>query len=131
MILNLVNTTLLVVGGLLLYRFWPRIWQALQRFDAENHARIRQERDDRRDSSAHIRHAINIAAEQVEAVATIEERDPRTATQRTLFVFEGERYATRDEAEAARAEKIGTIARGFYHDLPRALVERRGKEKLN
>ena len=40
----------------------------------------------------------------------------------TRYVFEGEQFATRLEAERARAEKIRAIARAFYVELPAALA---------
>jgi hypothetical protein len=48
----------------------------------------------------------------------------------TRYVFEGEQFATRTEAERVRAEKIRAIARGYYMDLPIALSEHR-KDKLH
>ena len=48
----------------------------------------------------------------------------------TRYVFEGERYETRWEAEKVRAQKIGDIARGFYRELPAALAHR-GKDRLH
>jgi hypothetical protein len=111
-------------------RLWPRILAALKRFDAQNVARIRQEQADRGDQLAHFRHTIGTAEEQVEEIFEISELDPRTATAVTHYVFEGERYATRWEAEKVRAQKIGDIARGFYRELPAALAHR-GKDRLN
>ena len=47
----------------------------------------------------------------------------------TRYIFQGETFATRNEAEKARAETIGQIARGFYAELPKALAAR-GNGKL-
>jgi len=127
---NLTTTALVIVAGLLAYRLWPAVFAALKRFDARNRARIEGQMRDRYDHLAHFRHAIDVAEEQVEDVAEVEESDPRTATPATRYVFEGVRYATRDEAERVRAEKIGAIARGFYRDLPAALAARKGDGKL-
>jgi hypothetical protein len=48
----------------------------------------------------------------------------------TRFVFEGEQFATRFDAERVRAEKIRAIARGFYVELPRALAQRKQDEQV-
>ena len=55
--------------------------------------------------------------------------DERTATPVTRYVFQGETFATRMEAEKARANIVGQIARGFYAELPKALAAR-GNGKL-
>jgi hypothetical protein len=117
--------------AILLVRLWPRIFAALKRFDAENVARIRQEQTDRNDQLAHFRHTLGRSEEQVEEIFEITELDSRTATAVTRYVFEGERFATRWEAEKARAQKIGDIARGFYRELPAALRARKSDERLN
>lgn len=127
---RLIGVSLLILAVIVLHRFWPRIVAALKRFDADNIARIRQEQIDRNDQLAHFRHTIGRSEEQVEDVFEISELDPRTATAVTRYVFEGERFATRREAEKARAQKIGDIARGFYRELPAALAHR-GKDRIN
>jgi hypothetical protein len=127
---RLIGVSVLILAAIALHRFWPNIMAALQRFDAANVARIRQEQADRRDQLAHFRHTIGRSEEQVEDVIEISELDPRTATAVTRYVFEGERFATRMEAEKVRAQKIGDIARGFYRELPAALAGR-GKDRLH
>lgn len=127
---RLVVTAVVLLAAIVIVRLWPRIFARLQKFDADNIARIRQEHIDRGDQLAHFRHTLGTAEEQVEDVSEISELDPRTATSVTRYVFEGERYATRWEAEKARAQKIGDIARGFYRELPAALAHR-GKDRLN
>ena len=126
---------LFVTAGFLLVaiviiHFWPRISAALKRFDDDNVARIKQEQTDRNDQLAHFRHTMGRSEEQVEEVFEISELDPRTATAVTRYIFEGERFATRWEAEKVRAQKIGDIARGFYRELPAALAHR-GKDRIN
>jgi hypothetical protein len=120
----------LILVAILIVRFWPNISAALRRFDADNVARIEQEQTDRSDQLAHFRHTIHRSEEQVEEVFEISELDPRTATAVTRYVFEGERFGTRMEAEKVRAQKIGDIARGFYRELPAALAHR-GKDRIN
>ena len=127
---RLVTTAIVLLAAIILLRFWPRILAWLRQFDAANVARIQQEQTDRNDQLAHFRHTLGTAEEQVEDVSEITELDPRTASSVTRYVFEGERFATRWEAEKARAQKIGDIARGFYRELPAALAYR-GKDRLN
>jgi hypothetical protein len=55
--------------------------------------------------------------------------DERTGDPVTRYLFEGETFASRDEAEAARNEKIVAKAREFYMELPAALAAR-GNGKL-
>jgi hypothetical protein len=131
MIWDLTNTALAIFAALLLYRFAPRFLAALKRFDENNRARIEREHQDRTDRLAHFRHAMDVAAEQVEEISETTRSDPKTGTTLTAFVFEGQTYAHRDDAEEARAKRIGDIARGFYQDLPRAMLEKRDKSRLS
>ncbi len=127
---DLFTTTAFIIAGLLLYRFWPAILAAVKRFDAANRARIEGEMRDRRDSLAHFRHTLHIAEEQVEEIGETEVQDPRTALPVKHYLFEGERFATRREAEQARAEKVRVLARKFYVELPAALAARKSDNKL-
>ena len=127
---DMFNTTVFIIGGLLLYRFGPRIFAAFKRFDDENRARIERERADRSDHLAHFRHAIDVAGEQVEEIVEIDVDDWRTGAKVRRFLFEGKTYADRGEAEQARAARIGDIARTFYRELPYALSARKGDGKL-
>jgi hypothetical protein len=88
----------------------------LKRFDAANVARIAQQERDKADANAHIRHALDVAGEQVEEVQEIK---VGTATH---YLFEAQVYVTRDEAEEMRAQRVGVVARRFYEDLPAALA---------
>jgi hypothetical protein len=131
MVWNLTSVLLIAVAGIALYWLWPRLTRALKRFDDDNRDRIVRDWQDRRDSRAHIRQTLEVAEEQVEAVVEVDDADPRTGTAVKRFAFEGIWYASRDEAERVRAEKIGEIARGFYRDLPAALAARRRDGRLN
>ena len=105
----------LILAGLLLYRYGvPRF----RRFDEENVKRIVQQEQDKRDPTAHVRHALDVAAEQVEEVQEV------TTGSITRYLFEAEVFATREEAEEMRARRIGTVARRFYDELPAALMGR-------
>jgi len=130
MLWNLTNVTLIIAAALGLYWLWPRLTAAFKRFDEDNRARIERQWHERGDRDAHIRHTLDVAEEQVEAIVEVKENDPRTASPVTRYAFEGVWYATRNEAEAVRAQKIGDIARGFYRDLPAALAARRHDGRL-
>ena len=105
----------LILAVLLFWRFAiPR----LKKFDDRNVARIAQDEQDKRDPQAHIRHALDMAAEQVEEVQEVH------SGAATHYLFEAEAYATRDEAEEMRARRIAVVARRFYEELPMALAGR-------
>jgi hypothetical protein len=127
---GLLTVTGFVLAAIAIYRFHRPILAALARFDARNVERRRQEFLDRRDPLAHFRHTFDVAGEQVEDIHEITATDTRTAQPVTRFVFEGESFSTRGEAEKARAQSIGSKARGFYAELPAALRARRS-DKLN
>ncbi|HKY17812.1 MAG TPA: hypothetical protein VJL82_02675 [Rhizomicrobium sp.] len=95
------------------YRFGlPR----LKRFDQANIARIAQQERDKADANAHFRHALDVANEQVEDVQEIK------TGQVTHYLFEAQVFATREEAEDMRAQRVGIVARRFYDELPAALA---------
>jgi hypothetical protein len=130
MLRDILTMAALILAGLLIYHFRTPILGALARFDARNTAQRRQEIDDRRDQLAHYKHTLRLAEEQVEEVQSFDARDARTAEVVTRYLFEGETFASRDEAEAARQRAIVGKARTFYMELPVALAEAR-KGKLN
>jgi hypothetical protein len=104
-----------VLACIAFYRFglpWFR------QFDARNVARIAREERDKSDANAHIRHALEVAEEQVEEIQDIKVGDL------THYLFEAEIFATRDAAEEMRARRIGVVARRFYEELPAALMSR-------
>jgi len=104
-----------VAACIVFYRFglpWFR------RFDARNVARLEREVRDKADANAHIRHALEVAEEQVEEVQEIKTGDV------THYLFEAQAFATRDDAEEMRARRIGVVARRFYDELPAALTAR-------
>jgi hypothetical protein len=88
----------------------------LKRFDQANVARIAQQERDKADVNAHFRHALDVANEQVEEVQQIKTGDA------THYLFEAQVFATRDEAEEMRAQRVGVVARRFYEELPAALA---------
>ena len=131
MLRNLLTTSAFIAVMLVIYRFRRDIVAAFVRFDQRNVKRIEDEQRDRTDPIAHFRHTLKVAEEQVEEVSEITVPDERLGTPVTRFVFEGEQFATRFDAERVRAEKIRSIARGFYVELPAALAQRKRDDKLN
>lgn len=125
MIWDWFNTLLAIVAAVALYRFGPRVFAALKRFDADNRQRQIQERLDRGDRQAHFRHTIETADQQVEEVREFPSTDMRTATPVMLYLFEGETFPTRALAEQARARRVYELAKDFYLELPTALAERK------
>ena len=126
---SLYATAVMVLAGILLYRFHRPILAALARFDARNVMRKFEEARDRRDRLAHYLHTVKVAEEQVDGISEIVVSDERTAKPVVRFVFAGETFATREEAESARAAVVMAKARAFYVDLPAAL-SRRGDATL-
>lgn len=104
-----------VLAAIAFYKFaLPR----LKRFDQANMARILQQERDKADGNAHIRHALDVAGEQVEEVQEIR------VGAATHYVFEAQAFATREEAEEMRARRVGVVARRFYEELPVALMSK-------
>jgi hypothetical protein len=126
---GLITTALFLLVCLVVYRYRGAIGKRLRRFDEKNVARHAEEARDRSDRLAHFKHTLRLAEEQVEEIGEISERDARTGQAVTRYAFEGEIFATRDEAEAARQNSIVAKARDFYVELPAAL-SRRGDSKL-
>ena len=131
MLRDLLTTSAFIAVMLVIFRFRHDIAAALARFDRRNVQRLADEQRDRSDPIAHFRHTLKVAEEQVEEVSEITVADERLGTPVTRFVFEGEQFASRFDAERVRAEKIRAIARGFYVELPRALAQRKQDDKLN
>jgi hypothetical protein len=128
---DLLTTSFIIALLLAIFRYRHEIAAALARFDARNVRRIAEEQRDRSDPVAHFRHTLKVAEEQVEEVGEVTVPDERLGTPVTRFLFEGEQFSSRTEAERARAEKIRAIARGFYVELPMALANRKQDGKLN
>lgn len=111
--------------GALLYKFRARIIIALRRFDARNAQRRFEEFRDRHDRFAHYKHTLRLAEEQVEDVTSVAVADERTGMTVTRYLFSGEQYATRNEAEIARRAMVATKARDFYIELDKVWLGRR------
>ena len=130
MIRDLLSAFAIIAVAILIYRYQRAIADALRRFDARNVQRIREQEAEKADPLAHFKHTLKTAEEQVEEVSEITVSDERLGTPVTRYIFEGQHFASRREADIARAEKIRAIARGYYMELPRALAERR-EDKLH
>ena len=113
MLENMLWASGFILACILFYRFALPV---LRRFNTENVERIVRQEQDKADPTAHIRHALEMAQEQVEPVTEI------TVGDVVQYLFETRIYLDRDDAEAARAERIGAIARRFYAELPRAMA---------
>lgn len=118
---NVLYACAFVLACIAFYRFGLP-W--LKRFDQANVARIAREQRDRAEPNAHIRHALEVADEQVEEVQEIK------VGELSHFLFEAEVFATREEAEEMRARRVGVVARRFYEELPAALMNR-GEPRQN
>ncbi len=131
MIYPLLQVAALIFIGLLVYRYHRPVLAALRRFDAQNRARFEEEQQDRRDQLAHFRHTLRRAEEQVDNIGEITLSDVKTGVAVTRYTFEGERFATKRDAERAREDKVRELARKFYMELPAALAARREDGRLN
>jgi hypothetical protein len=118
---GLITTSILILALLVVYRFRRQIADSLRRFDASNREKAEQEQRDKRDPLAHLRHTVTVLDEQVEEIGELTLWDVTEKRPITRYLFEGQRYASREEAESARARKVGNKARAFYAELPTAL----------
>jgi hypothetical protein len=127
---GLYTTAALVLAAIVAYRFYRPILAALERFDSRNTERKIAEIRDRQDRHAHYKHTMELAEEQVDVVREITVTDERTGAPVSRFLFAGEQFTTREDAEAARQEAIVVKAREFYVELPAALTRRGGDSTL-
>lgn len=114
-------------AGALVYSFRKPILSRLRAFDAQNAARRMEELQARRDRFAHYRHAILTAEESLEDVKSVTILDERTAQPVPRFLFLGETFVTRNEAEIARRMRAIAIAREFYAELDGTTLPRRAE----
>jgi len=122
MLENMLWASAFILACILFYRFALPV---LRRFDVENVERIVRQEQENSDPTAHIRHALETAEEQVEPVTEIKVGDV------VQYLFETKIYLDRDDAEASRAERIGAIARRFYTELPQAMAGRGTRAPLS
>lgn len=107
---NIVLICLLFLTVAALYRWGKPILQALRRFDARNARRKQEQFAARFDPNAHFRETMRLAEEQVEEITEV----PGPVTR---YLFNGEEYDRREDAEAVRAAMVFEKARGFYVEL--------------
>ena len=119
---NMLWACLFVAACLAFYKF---ALPALARFNEENVRRIAQQENDKADPDAHVRYAMETADEQVEKVQEV-----RTGVA-VQYLFETQIYFTREDAEEARAERVGVIARRFYQELPAALAGAKTRGRMS
>ena len=112
-----------------LYKFRARIFLALRRFDTRNALRRYEELRDRHDRFAHYKHTMRMAEEEVEEVSAVTLADERTGQDVTRFLFLGNQYATREEAEMARRAAVMAKARDFYLDLDNLYLGKRPQQR--
>ena len=103
MLRDLLTASAFIAVLILVYRYHRDIMTALTRFDARNVKRIEDEKRDKTDPIAHYRHTLKTAEEQVEGVGEVTVSDERLGTPVTRYVFEGEQFTTRFDAERVRA----------------------------
>src|SRR5215467_6332971 len=122
---DLFSAVLILFGLILVAAFRYRILARLKRFEANNARRRAEEARALFDKYAHYRQTVQFAEEEVEEVAKVVVADERTGQPVTRYVFLGEQFATRKEAEAARYAAIIEKAREFYKDLDRIYLSGR------
>ena len=118
---NIILICLLFLALAALYRWGRPILHALRRFDARNARRKQEQFAARFDPNAHFRETMRLAEEQVEDITEIADSGPVMR-----FLFNGEEYDRREDAEAARAAIVFEKARGFYVELDTIYLGRRG-----
>lgn len=125
---NLLSVFLIFFCGILIYAFRRRIMEPLRRFEGRNARRRTEEARALCDSHAHYRQTVEFAQEEIEEVSKITVPDERTGQPVTRYLFLGEQYASRQEAEAQRFEAVIEKAREFYKDLDKIYLAR-GKRR--
>jgi len=118
---NIILICLAFLAVAALYRWGRPILDALRQFDARNARRQREQSAARFDPDAHYRETMRLADEQVEEIVELTEPGPVTR-----YLFNGEEYDRREDAEAARVAIVIEKARGFYIELDTIYLGRHG-----
>ena len=124
---NLISVALIFAAAILAYGFRRRIMEPFRRFEARNAQRRADEARAMFDRFAHYRKTVEFAEEQVAAVEKITVPDERTGEPVARYLFLGEQFATRKDAESRRFAAVIERARDFYQDLDRIYLSRRGR----
>jgi hypothetical protein len=123
---NLLMVAVFFAVVALFLAFRDRIVAAFRRFEARNAQRRAEEARALFDRYAHYRQTVALAEEQVEEITKFRSKDARTGEPIERYIFLGDQYATRREAEAARHEVVIEKAREFYMELDKMYLSRRG-----
>src|SRR5437868_2604601 len=99
---DLITVILIFFAGMLAYAFRHRILEPLRRFEARNTRRRAEEARALYDKHAHYRQTVEFAQEEIEEVSKITVPDERTGEPVARYLFLGDQYPTRSEAEAVR-----------------------------
>jgi len=124
---NLFSLILIFFAATLIYAFRRRIIVSLRRFEARNAHRRAEEARALFDRYAHYRQTVQFAEEQIEEVTKISVPDARTGEPVERYLFLGEQFLTRKDAEGARYAVVIEKAREFYKDLDRIYLAQRGR----
>lgn len=119
---NILLICLLFLCVAALYRWGKPILHALRRFDARNARRQQEQFAARFDPNAHFRETMRLAEEQIEEIIEV----PGPVTH---YLFNGEEYDRREEAEAVRAAMVFEKARGFYVELDTIYLGKRDRAR--
>jgi hypothetical protein len=125
-VLSWLDLGLLFLGAALLTGYRRRIAALFRRFEIRNAQRRAEEARALFDRYAHYRQTVQFAEEQIEPVSRITISDERTGEQVPRYVFLGEQFLTRADAEAVRQEAVIEKAREFYRELDKIYLARRG-----
>lgn len=124
--LSWLDLGLLFLAAALLTGYRRRISTLFRRFEIRNAQRRAEEARALFDRYAHYRQTVQFAEEQIEPVSKITVPDQRTGEQVARYVFLGEQFLTRADAEAVRYEAVIEKAREFYRELDKIYLARRG-----
>jgi hypothetical protein len=83
------------------------------------------------DRYSHYRQTVQFVDEQIEPVTQITANDERTGEPVARYVFLGNWYGTRKDAEEARHAVVIEKAREFYADLDRIFLSPRWRRAAN
>jgi hypothetical protein len=125
-VLSWLDLGLIFLAAALLTGYRRRIAAFLRRFEIRNAQRRAEEARALFDRYAHYRQTVLFAEEQIEPVSKITVQDERTGQPVARYVFLGEQFPTRADAEAARYEVVVEKAREFYRELDKIYLSRRG-----
>jgi hypothetical protein len=125
-VLSWLDLGLVFLAAALLTGYRRHIAALFRRFETRNAQRRAEEARALFDRYAHYRQTVQFAEEQIESVSKITVPDQRTGEPVARYVFLGEQFSNRADAEAARYELVVEKAREFYRELDKIYLSRRG-----